>query len=238
MSDVGGPDEETELTAGELALGLLDGSELDAARRRTMSDSAFARSVENWEARLAGLALDVSEAVPSPHVWRAVQRQIGGGRAAELHLQRALTFWRAATAAAAVVAAALALDLVVQRPAPPPALTAPVQPKPILAARLTSPKGAVVFIAVLDPARHELVLAPATVQAKAGRSPELWLMPTGGKPIALGVGTFDRVIRLNPASGLVGSAQAKLGVSLEPEGGSPTGQPTGPVLGTGELAPL
>lgn len=46
-----------------------------------------------------------------------------------------------------------------------------------------------------------------------GRSLELWAIPADGKPIALAV-------------------------SLEPKGGSPTGQPTGPVLYQGALAAL
>jgi anti-sigma-K factor RskA len=34
------------------------------------------------------------------------------------------------------------------------------------------------------------------------------------------------------------SDEAVLAVSLEPEGGSPTGQPTGPVIANGKLAQL
>jgi anti-sigma-K factor RskA len=35
-----------------------------------------------------------------------------------------------------------------------------------------------------------------------------------------------------------GEGRTTLAVSLEPPGGSPTGQPTGPVIATGELKPI
>jgi anti-sigma-K factor RskA len=46
-----------------------------------------------------------------------------------------------------------------------------------------------------------------------------------------------------PAARLESSSSASFGdtvfaVSLEPRGGSPTGQPTGPVLWTGKLVPV
>ncbi len=44
--------DEPFLTAGELALGVLEGSDLAAARRLQLSDVTFAAAVEWWEARL------------------------------------------------------------------------------------------------------------------------------------------------------------------------------------------
>ena len=43
------------MTAAELALGLLDGDERAAALRRVLADPAFAREVEDWRNRMAGL---------------------------------------------------------------------------------------------------------------------------------------------------------------------------------------
>ncbi len=45
-----------------------------------------------------------------------------------------------------------------------------------------------------------------------------------------------RPLALSPDLLRLASAGAKLAVSLEPEGGSPTGSPTGPVIAVGALA--
>jgi anti-sigma-K factor RskA len=76
----------------------------------------------------------------------------------------------------------------------------------------------------LDPAIHV-----------SGRSLELWALPRGGAPRSLGlVSSAERSnIKLAAvADRSLGDVPA-LAVSLEPPGGSPTGQPTGPVLYTG-----
>jgi len=74
----------------------------------------------------------------------------------------------------------------------------------------------------------------ALVHVAAGKELQLWAMPPGAQyPVSLGV---------LPAGGMKVAASdivqpdTKLMVSLEPQGGSPTGQPTGPVLFAGTLA--
>jgi anti-sigma-K factor RskA len=105
----------------------------------------------------------------------------------------------------------------------------------VLTARMVGTTGPAVFIAVVDPQSHMIVVTPASVVAAKGRSPELWLIPAGGKPIALGLAAFGRSVRLNPKVEIGDPARAILAMSMEPLGGSPTGQPTGPVVATGAL---
>ncbi len=104
-----------------------------------------------------------------------------------------------------------------------------------MTARMVGAAGPAVFVVVVDPQSHVVVVTPASVSAAKGRSPELWLIPTGGKPIALGLAAFGRSVRLNPKVEIGDPARAVLAVSMEPLGGSPTGQPTGPVVATGAL---
>ena len=70
--------------------------------------------------------------------------------------------------------------------------------------------------------------------------PELWLIPADGKPRALGLLADDRGVTIAIHTALMAHIvrDAVLAVSLEPPGGSPTGQPTGPVIATGKLTTL
>ena len=66
---------------------------------------------------------------------------------------------------------------------------------------------------------------------------ELWALPKGAAPVSLGVlpaaGTWSRALTLAQKQALALSSQ--VAVSIEPLGGSPTGQPTGAIL---YMAPL
>ena len=224
--------EDPDVLAAEYALGVLDGAEHLSAERRFATDPAFAREVEGWQGRLVALMDEIRAERPAPHVWAGVaQRLEVSGNIVELRLRRSLALWRGATAAAGAMAAALALVVVWPRPPAPAA--------PVLTARLAATaKGPTVFVALYDPTRRAIVLTPASVSATQDRSPELWLIPTGGKPIALGVAAFENSVQLVPAASLASVGSGILAVSVEPKGGSPTGQPTGPVIATGQLSNL
>jgi len=97
-----------------------------------------------------------------------------------------------------------------------------------------------VFVASVDVRRATVTVMPVAYRPDPVRVPELWLIPSGGKPLPLGVLIADRPtqIAIPPGFCRSGQAQAVLAVSLEPPGGSPTGQPTGPVIGSGKLTNL
>ena len=169
----------------------------------------------------------------------------------ELGLRRGLVAWRRAAVAVSALAAALIVALVWPRPAPAPG-SAPAQvatlqtraagpasiPAPAMTARLASKAGGAEFVVVLESARTSVLVAPASITARRERSPELWLLPTGGKPVPLGLVSFSHTVRLSTPTALGGDGRLTLAVSIEPLGGSPTGQPTGPVVATGALQSL
>ncbi|WP_412758559.1 anti-sigma factor domain-containing protein [Methylobacterium radiotolerans] len=72
---------------------------------------------------------------------------------------------------------------------------------------------------------------PVGAEEPAGRNLQLWYVGAAGpKPLGL-VGTASSRVTLPPGA----SPDGTIAVSVEPPGGSPTGQPTGPVIYTGRL---
>ena len=71
-----------------------------------------------------------------------------------------------------------------------------------------------------------------------GKAHELWALPEGGAPVSLGLMPHmgDRRVVLTAAQRTALANSKQIAVSLEPEGGSPTGAPTGPVLLVAPLA--
>jgi anti-sigma-K factor RskA len=236
-------DEGPEATAGEYVLGVLDGPARAAFAARLAADPALRRAVQAWETRLAPWAEAVAPVAPPATLWPALERSLGETPPARTEggvvvvLRQRLRYWRFATGASLALAAMLGFltFLPVTNRAPTPASA----PPPMMMASL-APAGAphAMFVATLVPSRHTLMIAPANADAHPGHAPELWLIPKGGKPVALGMAGFDAPVKLELASDLGGEGRTTLAVSLEPMGGSPTGQPTGPVIASGELRPL
>ena len=72
--------------------------------------------------------------------------------------------------------------------------------------------------------------------AGPAQSYELWLIPANGKPVSVAVlGSLDARFELPPMHRGRLLPGAQLAVSTEPAGGSPTGQPTGPVILAGPI---
>jgi anti-sigma-K factor RskA len=135
--------------------------------------------------------------------------------------------WRQAALGSWALAAAAAGFLLLR---PEPAA-------PRFVAVLEPPGAGAAFIATVDLGKGTIAVRPVTATAPAGKSYELWAVGGGrDKPQSLGV--IEANFRV-PSSRLGGSAlgETVFAVSLEPVGGSPTGQPTGPVLFTGKLVP-
>lgn len=233
-----------DLLAGEYALGLLEGEDLFRARSLLESDDGFRARVSHWSARLAPLLDEVEAVVPPAGLWARVERSIapsGPERSAapaassNVHvLRRRVNLWRGYAAAATALAASLAFFLVARpadSPVPPPAA-------PPLVAMMGSEGGTARLVASFDPDRRSLVVAPAAgVEAVPGHSHELWLIPADGKPRSMGLVAPGAPRRMAIAAPLLAEMkpEATLALSVEPTGGSPSGQPTGPVIASGKL---
>jgi|SRR5215217_1897174 len=229
------PGDETDLLAAEFVLGLLDGDAYRAAVRRSDDDSAFAAAVTAWEQRLTALALRAESVEPRGDLWPAIVAALPMFATDRRRWWDSVALWRATTAAASI--AAVALAVVALRPAPPP--QQPPTPTQVLLAStpMRTDAGRVLFVVTLDETSKRVVVTPVGADGQPGHSHELWLLPqNGGKPVSLGLMPTANAASMSVTVPITGDAT--LAISVEPAGGSPTGQPTGPVVAQGRLSRL
>ncbi|WP_420383689.1 anti-sigma factor [Novosphingobium sp.] len=226
-----------DLLAAELALGLLDADDAELARGRLRQDGAFAHAYARWSAWAAGLAADLGEAPPA-HIWPAIIARLPANDDQRGHAR--LRRWQGGAIAASLAALVLGVALW-QRPVPPPPIVSIVQaPAAPMVAVLTGKSG--VVSVNYDPSSGRIASVINGLDTRDGngdaRAPELWVIPADGKPRSLGVMPQDRIAWHAPAATSVQMMKpgVTLAVSLEPQGGSKTGLPTGPVVLTGKLA--
>jgi anti-sigma-K factor RskA len=178
--------------------------------------------VKAWEDRLAGLEPQLAPVKPPANVWRGIEDKL------ELRKlqRRPATRWMAIAASLlVVVAAGLFFAL-------------PGGPKVTGTSTLAADAQTIYWRVEVLGDREELnVRAQNVYDLPAGKAHELWALPEGGAPVSLGLlpQMGDRRVVLTAAQRAALANSKQIAVSLEPEGGSPTGAPTGPVL---LLAPL
>lgn len=210
--------------AAEYVLGTLTGG----ARRRfevwMMESERLRRRVWYWERRLASLNQAVASQTPPATVWQGVERRLWSPAPAGQPSPRRWQ-WIGGLCAAAVLVLALL-------PSAPFFSTS--QSGPLYMGVVQNGKGQPLWVVESRPGNA--VLRVRAVQAGdpvPGKDYELWLLPHSGKPESLGVlpdHGGDRHIVLSRQQETALRSSGNLAVSLEPAGGSPTGQPTGPVL--------
>jgi anti-sigma-K factor RskA len=170
-----------------------------------------------------------------------------------IQLNSRIRRWRNVASFASAIAAALLVMVGLQvyqpdalpdsiRPKPRTQVVEVKTPSPAAAAQyvalLQSGGGAPAFILTVDAATKNFTVRKVGAQPEAGRSYELWIVSDKlQRPRSLGViGRNDftaRPVLSGYDADLVN--QATYAVSIEPEGGSPSGAPTGPVVFTGKL---
>jgi len=222
-------DRRLDALCGEYLLGTLRGPARRRFGRALREEPQVALRLRHWERMFSPRYSEMIGIQPSRSLWRRLVRELELSRYRPRWYRR-LGFWRAwALAATAALVVGIAAELVL------PALrTAEL----VEVARLESADKLEVLHAELSKDRRTLRLRTVRpVIAGPTQSYELWLLPAeGGAPVSLAVlGALDAHIAL-PA-GLAERLRpgAKLAVSVEPAGGSPTGAPTGPVILVGEV---
>jgi len=170
-----------------------------------------------------------------------------------IRLNSRIRRWRNVASFASAIAAALLVTVGLQV-YQPDALPDSIRPKPRTqlvevktlpaaaaaqyVALLQSGAGAPAFILTVDAATRNFTVRKVGAQPEAGKSYELWIVSDKlQRPRSLGViGSSDftaRPVLSGYDADIVN--QATYAVSIEPEGGSKTGAPTGPVVFSGQL---
>ncbi len=225
-------DDETDLQAAELALGLLTGEERASALRRTVAEPDFADAVEAWRLRMAPLLDGIAPVAAPTGAWSGIERLIDGAQALKAKLLR----WRIATGVSTAAAAGLAA-LLVLRPVPvaPPVVVAPPQAQPMLA-QLVDADGTPILSAQYDAATGRMRVRTAHMPA-GDRVPELWAIGADGVPHSLGI------MRLNGTSEHTAAAPIRamlsdgmtIAVTMEPQSATPHAAPSGDVVAKTKL---
>jgi anti-sigma-K factor RskA len=226
-----------EALSAEYVLGTLSGRARRHFERQLQGDPALRREVSLWEERLAPLNSEIAPVPPPARVWREIERRLPAGARRAEGVWRSLRFWRGATFASAFLALALTAYLAVLLPATRPQESMVVvmsdhhaTPAITISWQTGSRKERVLRVRVIG---HQ-VMDPQTAW-------ELWMLPGGDrKPVSLGLITTHETQAVRIPAELVQAVDAAWGLamSVEPEGGSPTGLPTGPVLYQGQCTKL
>ena len=225
--------DDLDFLAGEYVLGTLDAAERAAVAARRQREPDLDAAITAWERRLAPLAETITPVEAPATTFPGILARLDAGATPLITtLERRLRRWRLATLGIGALAAGLALFAILPR------LGAPGKPGSFVAV-LQKDAASPAFIVSVNVEARSLTIRPVAARPQPNKSYELWLVNDKlPGPRSLGVigdrpFTVEKARLSNVAEQVV--QQAVLAVTLEPEGGSPSGQPTGPILYSGAL---
>jgi anti-sigma-K factor RskA len=215
-----------EALAAEYALGTLRGRARSRFASMMASDRALNDMAARWDQVLVPLASRLDPVEPPARVWKAIDSRIAPQRPA------APSYWRALAMVSGGVASVLLAFFLWTLPA----MSGGPEFVAVLVAQDAAPR---MVVSMHRPDMLKVSMVKPW-KMKEGMGLELWAMPKDGKPRSLGMVKNDmgetvmHIAQSDPrAKDVVAFA-----VSMEPMAGSPTGQPTGPVLCSGVIAPV
>lgn len=240
MTGANGSKEDLDVLAGEYVLGLLDSTErarfearlvdepllrsaLKRARDRFLEIDTSARAVppaaDLWQRIEAGLGKTSNVVELTPR--RKSQAEVAASRAAPRRPQAA--FWQgfAAAAVLAVMVAGIAASA--------------LWPKsPRLIVVLLDAQARPVSIVETFEGQKIRVIPLGAIEVPKGKTLQVWTLPdrkTG--PVSMGLMPSVSATRLEGPPLPAPKLEQLYEITLEPAGGSPTGKPTGPIIGKG-----
>ena len=226
-----------EQLAIDYVLGTMDYGERKTIEALSEQDTELANLIEHWQKKMAPLLETVAPVTPSSNLFDQIQNQLPNQSQESStdevsHMRRKLARWRAATVSATAMAAVLATVIFVS-----PALFR-VSTDPFVAVFQQDDQQPA-FLMSVDLNSKELTVRPITAEGQIGKTYQLWIVAEqlGSSPKSLGlVESLGQPTYKTISLDAEVLKKATFGISIEPQGGSPTGQPTGPAI-HGQLNP-
>lgn len=218
-----------DMLAADYAIGHLKGAARTRYEKLQLDDPEWQRLTMWWLDRIHLLAQTIQPVRPGARVWRNIEWRLFGVRGS-----RSFFWWRSLAVFSTLLAvtfAALFVRNVTDRQFAPQAMH-----YALLQNESAVPGWIVTLDRRAEDVRYLRVAALPKLDLAPANAYELWMLPPGERaPVSLGLlpqtGVTEFAISDQAADELMRGA---LAVSLEPPGGSPTGQPTGPVLFQGK----
>ena len=230
--------DDIDALAGEYVLGTLDRAERASVEARRQREPALDAAIEAWQRRLSPLDATIAEVAPPAGMLARIESRIDAlssapasesaetGKVVSL-LEARVKRWRNVALAASLLAASLLVVIGVRE-----TLLAPQTQN--FVAVFNNGDTLPAFMMTIDLASREVTVRPVGASQQPGRTYQLWIASDalGPRPRSLGLlgdGSAPGKALLTQYEPALLS-KATFGVSLEPAGGSPTGQPTSPAL--------
>jgi anti-sigma-K factor RskA len=216
------------LLAGEYVLGVLDGAERDAFERRAAREPKLREQIAHWQDRFSDLDSGIAPKDVPPALWSRIEAQLGNkatvkvGPSLSERIWESLGFWRGASFAGALASLLLAVSVGL--------LAGRATPQPQIVAVMLTPDGVPGAIAEIHYDGSINVVPLHDFNVPSGKTLQVWTLFDKAKgPIS--VGLIERTRQALFRRGDLPTGPEQLyEITLEQEGGSPTGKPTGPVL--------
>ncbi|WP_285348552.1 anti-sigma factor [Pseudomonas sp. ME-P-057] len=234
------PDETPDLLIAEYVLGVLSREECDRVEAMIAREPRHQRAVAQWQAQFAEWLGQLPASSPPAGAWARIEQRLfvdtSHPPSQASGWWNSLGLWRWTTAALA--AGLLASVLILQPPVSGPT-SGSTSGLPLLA-RLEQTDGTTLFAATIDAGRRSVLFVNTARADWPGKSAEAWVIAADGKPRSLGLLPANASATLNVTPQLADllASGAVLAVTLEPLNGSPSGQPTGPVVAQGKISSL
>ena len=213
-----------DASVGEYALGVMPHAERLRFDADLKTDRVLQKRLAVWETNFAPMTGELADVTPPPMLLSKIEQRLFPATKTVSLFQR-LGFWQAATA---LGFGALAFVVAVPRLLPNSVETAPL---------VAVIQGETLLVS----ASYNAADGTLSVSRKRGTEAqnedfELWIIAAGNAPASMGVLQAGEATLIKVPEALKTMiAGSTLAITNEPDGGSPTGQPTGTILGTGTV---
>ena len=222
--------DDLDMLAAEFVLGTLPVEDRQRVQRLRTTHPELDAQILQWESRLSALNDEIEPVDPAPGLFARIERSIDQLEQASsqhnevVRLRHQVSRWRLSTAATSIAAMLLIAVMMLE----------PTPTKSPYVAVFQHNDEQPAFLLTVDLARKQLNIQPVTARPAGNQSYQLWIKDDELGPTPRSVGVLNEHFEVDPAALTNYDAEllrrATFGISLEPRGGSPTGQPTGPAL--------